>query len=117
MAFNYSDQFDSYPLRVARFTTYDSRGGVNVVKTTPGFIHIVTFAQVDAAPTAGDITIYNTTTGVYASSANILFKHSQTTAVFMPQTVTLDVPFGALSIGISTALGAAADVGVTISYK
>lgn len=115
MAIRYSDQFDSYPLRTARFTTYDSRGGVNIVKNTPGFLHAITFAQVDAAPTAGTITLYDLASSVYGTVASINFLHTQTTGVFMPQTVTLDIPFNAgLCVGISTGM---TDVGVVLSYK
>lgn len=111
-----SNEFDRYPLKPARFTTYDSRGGVNIVKSTPGFLHAVTFAQVDAAPTAGTITIYNVpSTSIYGDTTKILFTHTQTTAVFMPQTVILDIPFDTgLAVGISTGM---LDVGVILSYK
>ena len=116
MAVRQSDQFDTYPLRTSRLTTYDSRGGVTNIKNTPGFLHAITFAQVDAAPTAGTITVYDiASTSVYGAVANILFSHTQTTAVFMPQTVTLDIPFyTGLSVGVSTGM---TDVGVTLSYK
>ena len=111
----YSD-YDSFPLKTKRTTTYDSRGGVNVVKVGQGFLHSVTFAQTDAAPTAGAITIYDMdTTSVYGTIATIMFLHTQTTAVFMPQTVILDIPFTTgLAVGHATALN---DVGVVVSYK
>ena len=112
----FHDEFDRYPLKNARYTTYDSRGGVNVVKVGAGFLHSVTFAQADAAPTAGAITIYDMNNGsVYGTVASIMLLHTQTTAVFMPQTIILDVPFTTgLAIGIATAM---TDVGVSVSYK
>lgn len=115
MAITYNDEFDRYPLKASRLTTYASNGGVNVVKATPGFLHSITLSQLDAAPTAGDITIYDGGTGIYASGATVLFRHSQTTAVFMPTTVTLDVPFNtSLSVGFTAPIN---DVNVLLSYK
>ncbi len=81
-----------------------------LVKTGTGFIHTVTFSQGDAAPTAGSIIIYDNT----AESGTVLFTHTQTTAAFMPTTITLDIPFvTGLYVGFTTT----ADVSVTISYK
>lgn len=97
-----------------QLTTYASNGGVNVIKTTPGFLHAVTFASLDGAPTAGEITIYDGT-AIYGSGMEIMLKHSQTTAAFMPTTVILDIPFDeGLSVGFTAAIK---DVGVTLSYK
>ena len=114
MAMKFSE-FDTYPLQTKRLTTYDSvNGGVNVIKASAGFLHAITFAQVDVAPTAGIISIYDSTS-IYGDSANLLFSHYQTTAVFMPQTVTLDIPFGtALSVAVPVGM---TDVGITLSYK
>ena len=110
MTFN--DEVDSYPLKVTRLTTYDSRGGVNQVRTGRGFLHSVTFAQADAAPTAGTISIYDSTS-IYGDTA--LFIHTQTTGIFMPQTVILDMPFSnGLAVGFTAGM---LDVGVTLSYK
>lgn len=111
----YSD-YDAQPLKTSRTTVYDSRGGVNVLKVGPGFLHSVTFSQMDAAPTAGAITIYDMdTTSVYGTVATIMFLHTQTTAVFMPQTIILDIPFTTgLAVGHDTAVK---DVGVVASFK
>ena len=108
--------YDSQPLKSSRTTTYDSRGGVNVIKVGPGFLHSVTFSQADAAPTGGAITIYDmNATSVYGTVATIMFLHTQTTAAFMPQTVILDIPFvTGLAVGHDTAVN---DVGVVVSYK
>lgn len=115
MAMTFSE-FDTSPLKSTRLTTYDSRGGVNIIKASAGFLHSVTFAQLDAVPTAGTITIYDiASTTIYGNDANILFLHTQTTGVFMPQTVILDIPFRTgLAVGVSTGM---LDVGVTLSYK
>jgi len=116
MGMTFSGEFDGYALRASRTTTYDSRGGVNIVKNGGGFLHSVTFAQTDAAPTAGTVTIYDVAdTSVYGDSTKILFSHTQTTAVFMPQTVILDIPFtDGLAVGHDLDIQ---DVGVTVSYK
>lgn len=113
MSEKFSREYTEHPYKTARYTTVASNGGNNIVKTGTGFLHTVTFAQTDAAPTAGIITIYDNTT-IYGSVASILFTHTQTTAVFMPQTVVLDIPFETgLSLGFTTT----ADVGVTLSFK
>ena len=113
MGITHSDEFDTRPLKYARYTTVASNGGNNIVKATPGFLHSVTFAQTDAAPTAGTITIYDNNT-IYGSVGSVVFTHSQTTAVFMPTTVILDIP---LSTGLSIGFTTTNDVGVTLSYK
>lgn len=108
--------YDAQPLKTARTISYDSRGGINVIKTGPGFLHSVTFSQADAAPTAGTITIYDmNSVSIYGTVASIVFLHTQTTGVFMPQTVILDIPFTTgLAIGHDNAIK---DVGVVVSYK
>ncbi len=81
-----------------------------LVKTGPGFLHTITFSQADAAPTAGDIIVYDNT----AESGTVIFKSTWTTAVFYPTTITLDVTFTAgLYVGFTTT----ADVSVTVSYR
>lgn len=116
MSITHSDQFDGYTLKTTTLSTYDSAGGVNLVKLGGGFLHAITFAQMDAAPTAGDITIYDSArTNIYGSGDRVIFRHSQTTAVFMPVTVTLDVPFtNGLAVGFTAPIK---DVGVTLSFK
>lgn len=97
-------------------TTYASNGGVNVLKTSPGFLHSIVLSQTDAAPTAGDITIYDfDNTSIYAGGSSVLFRHSQTTTVFMPLTVTLDIPFTkGLAVGFTAPIK---DVNVIVSFK
>lgn len=113
MANNFSS-FDNDPYRIARFTTYGSNGGVNVVKTGAGFLYSITLGQLDAAPTAGDITIYDSV-ATYGHIDNIILKHSQTTGVFMPTTVEINAPFvNGLSIGFTAPIK---DVNVLVKYK
>lgn len=116
MAMTFHNEFDGYPLKSARFSTYDSRGGVNVVKVGAGFLHAITFTQLDAAPTAGAIAIYDmNNVSVYGTAGSVLLLHTQTTGIFMPVTVILDIPFTTgLAVGIATPM---TDVGVQVSYK
>lgn len=81
-----------------------------LVKAGPGVLHTLTFAQTDAAPTAGSIIVYDNT----AESGTKLFEWNLTTTVFMPFTVTLDVAF---SIGLYVGFTTTADVAVTVSYR
>lgn len=80
------------------------------VKSGAGFLHTVTFAQIDAAPTAGTIIIYDNT----AESGTIIFSSTWTTAVFYPTTVTIDASF---STGLYVGFTTTADIGVTLSYR
>jgi hypothetical protein len=80
-----------------------------LVKSGAGMLHTITFSQADAAPTAGTITVYDSLT----ETGTVLFIHTQTTAVFMPVSVTLDVPY---SIGLYVGFATTADVSVTVSY-
>ena len=113
-------ELDTYELKSSGgLSTYDSSGGVRVLKTVPGFLHSVTFSQLDAAPTAGDITIYDFVStdalAIYGAGSSVLFRHSQTTAVFMPITVVLDVPFtNGLAVGFTAPIK---DVNVLVSFK
>ena len=80
------------------------------IKATPGVLHSLTFAQTDAAPTAGSIIVYDNT----AESGTILYSETFTTDTFRGYTVVLDIAFTTgLYIGFTTT----ADVGVTVSYK
>lgn len=81
-----------------------------LVKSGPGLLHTLTFAQTDAAPTAGSIIVYDNT----AESGAKIFEWNLTTTVFMPFTVTLDVAF---SIGLYVGFTTTADVAVTVSYR
>ena len=79
------------------------------VKGGSGMIHTVTFSQNDAAPTAGSIIIYDSLT----EAGDIILTHTQTTAAFMPTTITLDVAcYNGIYVGFTTT----ADVNVTVSY-
>lgn len=80
------------------------------VKSAPGFLHSLTFAQTDAAPTAGSIIVYDNT----AESGTILYSETFTADVFRGYTVTLDVSF---SVGLYVGFTTTADVGVTVSYR
>ena len=80
------------------------------VKSGAGFLHTITFACTDAAPTAGTIIIYDNT----AESGTIIHTFAPQTTWFPSFTITLDVSFATgLYIGFTTT----ADVNVTVSYR
>lgn len=81
-----------------------------LVTTGSGFLHTLTFAQTDAAPTAGTIIVYDNT----AESGTILFSETFDTTVFRAYSVLLDVTF---TIGLYVGFTTTADVGVTVSYR
>lgn len=75
-----------------------------------GFIHSLTFAQTDAAPTAGSIIVYDSLT----ETGTIIYSETFDTTVFRGYTVILDRTFSTgLYIGFTTT----ADVGVSVSYR
>lgn len=81
-----------------------------LVKSGVGFLHTLTFAQSDAAPTAGTIIVYDNT----AESGTILYSETFDTTVFRGYSVILDVSF---TIGLYVGFTTTADVGVTVSYR
>lgn len=80
------------------------------VKAAAGFLHSLTFAQTDAAPTAGTIIVYDNT----AESGTIVYSETFDTTVFRGYTVTLDVK---MNTGIYVGFTTTADVGCTVSYR
>jgi hypothetical protein len=81
-----------------------------LVKTGAGFLHTITVAQTDAAPTAGTIVLYDNT----AESGTIIQTISFTTTVFNPFTLIYD---GTFSTGLYVGFTTTADVNVTLSYR
>lgn len=80
------------------------------IKAGAGFLHSLTFAPTDAAPTAGTIIVYDSLT----ETGTVLYSETFTTTPFRGYTVTLDVAFGTgLYVGFTTTT----DVGVTVSYE
>lgn len=96
--------------KVEQRFSYANISSDTAVKSGAGFLHTVTFAQIDAAPTAGTIIIYDNT----AESGTIIFSSTWTTAVFYPTTVTIDAAF---STGLYVGFTTTADIGVTLSYR
>jgi hypothetical protein len=97
-------------IKVEQRFAYDHVTADTAVKSAPGFLHALTFAQTDAAPTAGSIIVYDNT----AESGNIIYSETFTTDVFRGYTVILDVAF---SVGLYVGFTTTADVGVTVSYR
>lgn len=81
-----------------------------LVKTGAGVLHSITFTCNDAAPTAGSIVFYDSTT----ETGTEILNHTFTTTPFVPTTVLLDVSFATgLYVGFTTTN----DVNVTLSYN
>tara|TARA_R100001530_G_scaffold13251_3_gene12262 strand:+ start:1155 stop:1745 length:591 start_codon:yes stop_codon:yes gene_type:complete len=80
------------------------------VKASAGFLHTVTIACNDAAPTAGSLIIYDNT----AESGTIVFNHTFTTTPFAPLTVTLDMIMGT---GIYVGMTTTGDVNFSCSFR
>ncbi len=97
-------------LKVEQRYDYSQVTADAAVKSAPGFLHTLTFAQTDAAPTAGTITVYDNT----AESGTKIFEWNLTPAVFYPFTVTIDASF---STGLYVGFATTADVQVTVSYR
>lgn len=81
-----------------------------LVKTGAGFLHALTIAQTDAAPTAGSIIVYDNT----AESGTILYSETFDTTVFRGYTVIID---GTFATGLYVGFTTTADVGITVSYR
>lgn len=80
------------------------------VKAGAGFLHTLTFACADAAPTAGSITVYDSLT----ETGTVIYSETFDTTAFRGFSVVLDVSFSTgLYIGFTTT----ADVGCTASYR
>lgn len=98
-------QFEDYALLTQRISAS------TLIKSGAGFLSKLTLSQLDAAPTAGSIFIYDNT----SAAGTCLWSHVQTTAVFMPVTVTLDMPFNT-GLYVSVPAGMT-DVSLTLAYK
>ena len=96
--------------KVEQRFAYSMVASDTAIKSAPGFLHTVTFACVDATPTAGTITIYDNT----AASGTKIFEHSVAAAAFLPFSIILDVSF---AIGLYVDFTTTADVNVTVSYR
>lgn len=80
------------------------------VKAGAGFLHTLTFACADAAPTAGSIIVYDSLT----ETGTVIYSETFDTTAFRGFSVVLDVSFSTgLYIGFTTT----ADVGCTASWR
>lgn len=82
-----------------------------LVKTGSGFVHTVTFSCSDAAPTAGTISILDSTS---AGAGTALFTFDVQTTWFAPFSIILDQSTGT---GIYVDFTTTADVKVVVSYR
>ena len=101
------------PMQALRLIANPTTGINTVVSATPGYLHSITLSQIDAAPTAGLIGIYDSVTS-YGTAASTLFTHGQTTAVFLPVTVDIGIPF---STGLTLGITGMGDVNVIVKFK
>ena len=83
-----------------------------LIKTGSGFLHSVTISQGDAAPTAGTISILDSTSAG-AGTPIFTWVIPGTTAI-IPVTLTFDVNF---STGLYIDFTTTADVNVIVSYR
>lgn len=82
-----------------------------LVKSGVGLVHAVTFSCSDAAPTAGTISILDSTA---AGAGTALFTFDVQTTWFPPFTIILDQAF---SVGLYVDFTTTADVKVVCSYR
>lgn len=80
------------------------------VKAGAGFLHTLTFACADAAPTAGSIIVYDS----LSETGTVIYSETFDTTAFRGFSVVLDVSFSTgLYIGFTTT----ADIGCTVSWR
>lgn len=82
-----------------------------LIKTGPGFLQCLIFAQNDAAPTAGTISVNDASS---AGTGTALFTWVLTTAVFTPFQICPQIPF---STGLYFDFTTTADLNVSASFK
>lgn len=80
------------------------------IKAGAGFLHLLTFSCVDAAPTAGSIIVYDSLT----ETGTILYSETFDTTVFRGYSILIDRSF---ATGCYVGFTTTADVGVTVSYR
>ncbi len=97
-------------MKVEQQMSYNMVTADTLIKSGAGFIHTITFACNDSAPTAGNLDIYDNTT----NSGTKIFSTAFTTTFFMPLSVTINSKF---NTGLYADFTTTADVNVTISYR
>lgn len=96
--------------KVEQRYTYTRLTADGQVKGGAGFLHTLTFACADAAPTAGSIIVYDSLT----ETGTAIYSETFDTTAFRGYTVVIDASFSTgLYIGFTTT----ADVGVTASWR
>ena len=81
-----------------------------LVKTGAGVLHTLTFTCDDAAPTAGSIIVFDSTT----EAGTQIYEETFTTTAFRGYTVTLDC---AVTNGIYVGFTTTADVNCIVTYR
>jgi hypothetical protein len=98
-------------LKAEQRFSYLAMTGDTQVKAGAGFLHTITFAPNDLAPTAGSIILYDSLT---EANTQIFNFSGIATTWFVPFTLILDVSF---STGLYVGFTTTADVNVTVSYR
>ena len=106
----YEDNANGKAVVEQRYTSTGVIAADLQIKSAPGFIHTITISCNDAAPTAGNLDIYDNT----AASGTKLFSTSFTTTWFAPVTIVLDC---VASTGIYADFTTTADVNVVVTYR
>lgn len=81
-----------------------------LVKTGSGYLHTLTFTCDDAAPTAGSIIVFDSTT----EAGTQIYEETFTTTAFRGYTVTLDC---LITTGIYVGFTTTADVNCIVTYR
>lgn len=80
------------------------------VKAGAGFLHTLTFACADAAPTAGSIIVYDSLT----ETGTVIYSETFDTTAFRGYSVLID---GNFSTGLYIGFTTTADIGCTASWR
>lgn len=104
------EDLDSDVLTVEQNFAYTRLAADGQVKAGAGFLHALTFACADAAPTAGSIIVYDSLT----EAGTVIYSETFDTTAFRGYTVTLNVAF---TTGLYVGFTTTADIGCTVSYR
>lgn len=105
------DQTNNVLRTESQFSRCDNKAADAACKSSAGFVHTVTCTSADAAATAGDIAIRDSTS---AGTGTVVLDIAIPAAYFSPVTITLDEAF---ITGIYLDFTTTADVNCNVSYR
>ena len=105
------DQTNNVIRTESQFSRCDNKSADASCKASAGFVHTVTCVSADAAATAGDIAIRDSTS---AGAGTVVLDIAIPAAYFPPVTITLDESF---TTGIYLDFTTTADVNCNVSYR